>query len=130
MTVLCPWCLASTMSGRSWHTSAENGNVLKEELPACLAICTELGNREGDPTHGVLLLTLNGKHRDENTRNDMKTSVTFAQVIAEHCQVRNATPQHRQVLAQNGQVGPHHLAHDMGRAQQGGWHCLYNLQRD
>lgn len=46
-------------------TPLENLNVFREELPACLAICIELGNREGDPTEGIqsLLLTSNSKHK-------------------------------------------------------------------
>lgn len=123
MTVLRSSCVADTTSARNWHTSQENMNVFKEALPACLAFCTELGNREDDPTDGIqsLSLTLNNKHRAY-----MKTPVTFAQVTAEHHQVRNATLRHQQtvllgVLVQNGQAGPHHLANDMVRAQQGGW---------
>lgn len=122
MTVLCPPCIANTTSARNWHTSQENLSVFKEELPACLAVCTELGNREDDSSDGIqsLLLTLNSKHRDY-----MKTLVTFAQVTAEHRQVENATLRHQQTVllgvpVQNGQVGPHHLANDMVRAQQGG----------
>lgn len=122
MTVLRSSCVADTTSARNWHTSQENMNVFKEALPACLAFCIELGNREDDPTDGIqsLSLTLNNKHRAY-----MKTPVTFAQVTAEHRQVRNATLRHQQtlllgVLVQNGQVGPHHLANDVVRAQQGG----------
>lgn len=46
-------------------TPLKNLNVFKEELPAHLAIYTELGNREGDPTEGTqsLPLTLNSKHK-------------------------------------------------------------------
>lgn len=46
-------------------TPLENWDVFKEELPACLAICTELGNREDDTTEGIqsLSLTLNSKHK-------------------------------------------------------------------
>ena len=122
MTVLCPSCVAKTTSARNWHTSQENMNVFKEELPAFLDVCIELGNREDDPTDGIqsLSLTLNSKHKAY-----MKTPVTFAQVTVEHCQVRNATSWHQQMVllgvpVQNRQVGPHHLANDMVRAQQGG----------
>ena len=72
MTVLCPSCVAKTTSARNWHTSQENMNVFKEELPAFLAVCIELGNREDDPTDGIqsLSLTLNSKHSlHENTSN-------------------------------------------------------------
>lgn len=122
MTMLCPSCVPNTESARNWHTPQENLNVFKEELPACLAICIELGNGDDDATDGIqsLSLTLNSKHRAY-----MKTPVTFTQVAVEHCQVRNATLQHQQTVllgvpVQNGQVGPHHLASVMVTAQKGG----------
>lgn len=87
MAVLCPSCIANTMSSMKLaHLSREF--KFKEELPACLAICIELGNREDDPTTGIqsLSLTVSSKHRDY-----MKTPVTFTQVTERYCQVRNPT---------------------------------------
>lgn len=94
-TVLCTSCIANTMAARNWHTSQENSDVFKEEPPACLAVCIELGNRKDDPTGGIqsLTLPLNSKHNAY-----VKTLVTFTQITAEHHQVRNTTQWHQQTV--------------------------------